>query len=135
MSLIGSFIGLVRDFLTERFDDAFAEKVSGLKWLGLPVGGLLAFAVVIGLHAASYNAFEDRENSERVVRKLEEAGYREPVVEHLWIGGLCFQAGHPYQWRAGRVHGTACVGDWLGLTIHGGSRWWPFGRPEPPEKQ
>ena len=135
MKFVEALIALARDYFTDKLDDVLLDRFSALKIVGLPVGALTAFAVVIGIHVASYDKYEDKENRERLVKELEHEGYRQPTVEHLWIGGLCYQAGHPYRWQAGRVHGTACIGDWRGLAVRGGSRWWPFGKPDGPERQ
>ena len=134
MGLIEKIFGFVRDMLIERFGERPLERLAELRWLRLPLGGLAAAAAAIAIHVASYTAFEEGENRKEIIEVLEQAGYHSPVVRHLWLGGLCLQGRHPYEWSAGRVHGTACVGGGLRVSIRGGHWWWPFGKAAPPEQ-
>ena len=135
MSILEGMIGWIRDAVTEKGSEPIIEWLSKRKWWGGAIGGLAALGFVTTVHVASYNAFDERIDRQKITETLEKMGYHSPRVHHLWIGGFCLRGRHPYEWQAGRVRGTACVDAWLGVAISGGYPWWPFGAPSPPSNQ
>ena len=74
MSFLAEFVGWVREAIADKASEPVVDRLSVITWLGLPIGGVTAFALVIGLRYASYQYWDEPEYQKQIVTELQRRG-------------------------------------------------------------